>query len=56
MALTLLAAMAFGCDSAPRTPPMDQPIDRETAMQVDQRMQKSSEQLMKERQDSAQRQ
>lgn len=51
--VTMLAAVV-GCDSTPKTPPMDEPIDRETAMEADQRMQKSSDDLMKERQESAQ--
>lgn len=52
LALSLLGAVV-GCDSTPKTPPLDQPIDRESAMEVDERMQKSSDALIKDRQDSA---
>ena len=48
VAAVMVAAAVAGCDSAPETPPMDQPIDRDAAMDVDSRMRKSTDELLRE--------
>ena len=45
---TVLLALA-GCDSGPETPPMDQPIDRDAAMDVDAQLRQGTDELLKER-------
>jgi hypothetical protein len=52
MASLALALAAAGCDSGPETPPMDQPIDRETAMDVDARLRQGTDDLLNEQQEA----
>lgn len=39
---------AAGCDTTPRTRPMDQPLDAGAAMQADERMRESAGELLDE--------
>ena len=48
--LASLLAVA-GCESGPETPPMDQPIDRDTAMEIDARLRQDADDFLKESQE-----
>lgn len=44
----LLVLAGAGCDSTPETRPMDEPLDTGSAIEADDRMQKSAQSLLEE--------
>ena len=44
----MLAGLVGGCDTTPETQPMDEPLNQESAMEVDERMSRSTGTLLEE--------
>ena len=52
--LLLLLLSGSGCDTAPETRPMDEPLSTGAAIEADERMQRSAESLLKEKESGLQ--
>lgn len=48
IAAVMLAGLVGGCDTTPETQPMDEPLNQESAMEVDERMSRSTGTLLEE--------